>query len=99
MASADAHTTTVNAQPMVPHAASVAARITQLSNVEALGGGTVQLVTHPPREGHRIDRDSSAPSRKAENEEAAATSRDPLPTRSQGKAMALVVANPSRQVP
>ena len=56
VASADAHTTTVIAQPTEPHAVSVASQITGLSNVEALGGGTVQPVTHPPREGHRIDR-------------------------------------------
>ena len=60
VASADAHTATVTAQPMELHAASVAIRITGLSNVEAPGGGTVQLVAHPPQEGHRIDRDASS---------------------------------------
>ena len=95
MASADAHTTMGNAQPTVLHAASVAARITGLSNVKALGGGTIQLVAHPPLEGHRIDRDSSAPSRKAGN---VVASRNLLP-RSQAKAMAMEVASPSKQVP
>ena len=59
VASVDAHTTMGNALLTVLHAASVAVWIIGLSNVEALGGGTVQLVTHPPREGHRIDRDAS----------------------------------------
>ena len=99
MASVDTHTTMGNAQPTVPHAASVATRITVLSNVEALGGGTVQLVTHPPQEGHRIDRDGSAPSRKAGDMEEVAASRNLLPTRSQGKAVAMEVASHSRQVP
>ena len=48
VASADAHTAMVIAQPTEPHAASVACQITGLSNVEALGGGTVQPVTHHP---------------------------------------------------
>ena len=99
MASADAHITTGNAQPVVPHAASVAARITGLSNVEALGGGTVQPVAHPPWEGHRIDRDGSAPSRKAGDVEEVVASRNLLPARSQGKAVAVEVASHSRQVP
>ena len=99
MASVEAHTTIWNAQPSVLHAVSVATRTTGLSNVEALGGGTVQLVAHPSREGHRIDRDGSAPSRKEEDVEMVATSRDPLPTRSQGKAVAVVVASHLRQVP
>ena len=98
VASADAHTTTGNAQLMVLHATSVATRITRLSNVEAPGGGTVQPVAHPPQEGHRIDRDGSAPSRKAKDMEAVA-SRNLLPTRSQGKAVATGVANSPRQVP
>ena len=59
VASADAHTAMVTAQPTEPHAVSVAGQTTGLSNVEALGGGTVQLVAHPPWEGHRIDRDAS----------------------------------------
>ena len=83
---------------MVPHAASVATRITGLSNVEALGGRTVQLVAHPPREGHK-DRDGSATSRKAGDMEEVAASRNLLPTRSQDKAVAVGVANPSGQVP
>ena len=98
MASADIHTTTGNAQLTVLHAVNVAARITGLSNVEAPGGGTVQPVAHPPHEAHRIDRDGSASSRKAEDMEVAA-SRNLIPTRSQGKAVAVAVANPSRQVP
>ena len=56
VASVDAHTAMVIAQPTGPHAASVAVKITGLSNVEALGGGTVQPVAHPPREGHRTER-------------------------------------------
>ena len=56
VASADAHTATVIAQPTEPHAVSVASQITGPSNVGAPGGGTVQPVTHHPREGHRIDR-------------------------------------------
>ena len=55
VASADVHTAMVTAQPTQLHAVSVAVRITGLSNVEALGG-TVQLVAHHPRKGHRIDR-------------------------------------------
>ena len=87
MANADANTTMGNAQPTVLHAASVASRITGLSNVEVLGVGTVQPVTHPPREGHK-DRGGSAPSRKAGDMEEAAASRNLLPIRSQGKAVA-----------
>ena len=49
VASADAHTAMVTAQPMEPHAVSVAGQITGLSNVEAPGGGTVQPVAHPPQ--------------------------------------------------
>ena len=72
-----------NAQPTVLHAASVTIKITGLSNVEALGGGTVQLVTHPPQKGHRIDNDGSVASKptKAEDVEEG-SSRDLLPTRS-----------------
>ena len=59
MASADAHTAMVIVQLTEPHAASVAGQITGLSNVEAPGGGTVQLVAHHPRKGHRRQRCSS----------------------------------------
>ena len=101
MASADAHTATVNALLMVLHAASVAIQITGLSNVEALGGGTVQLVAHPPWEGHRIDRDGSAVTSqtKAEDvEEEAVASRNLLP-KNQVVAMAEEEASPSKQTP
>ena len=59
-----------------------------LSNVEALGGGTVQLVTHPSQEGHKIDNKDSAASSstKAGDEEEATSSTDPLPTRSLAQA-------------
>ena len=99
VASVDAHTTMVNAQLMGPHAVSVAGQITGLSNVQAPGGGTVQLVTHPPREGHRIDRDASAATSqtKAEDEEEEETSsRNPLP-KGQAMAVAEEEENPSRQ--
>ena len=56
MANVDALTATGNAKLMVLHAASVAGKITGLSNVEAPRGGTVQLVAHPPWEGHKIQR-------------------------------------------
>ena len=82
VASADAHTAMVIAQPMEPHAVSVAGQITGLSNVEAPGGGTVQPVTHHPQEGHRIDKDASVATRPAkakDKEEEETTSRDPLP--------------------
>ena len=88
MANADALTTTGNAQLTVLHAVSEAVKITGLSNVGTLGGGTVQLVAHPPQEGHRIDNDDSAaskPTKPGDVEEA--SSRDLLPTRSQAKAM------------
>ena len=101
VASADAHTATGNALPMVPHAASVAIWITGLSNVEALGGGTVQPVAHPPQEGHRIDRDGSAATSqtKAEDmEEEAVASRNLLP-KDQAAAVAEEEASPSRQTP
>ena len=101
VASADTHTTTVNAQPKEPHAVSVATRTTGLSNVEALGGGTVQPVTHPPWEGHRIDSDASAATSqtKAEDMEAEGIpSRNLLP-KGQVVAMAEEEANPSRQTP
>ena len=98
VASADALTAMVTAQLTEPHAVSVAVQITGLSNVEALGGGTVQLVTHPPWEGHRIDRDGSAATSqtKAEDvEEEAAASRNLLP-KDQAVAMAEEEASPSK---
>ena len=72
----------VIAQLKAPHAVSVVGQITGPSNVEAPGGGTVQPVAHPPREGHRIDRDASAATSqtKAEDEEEEETSsRNLLP--------------------
>ena len=99
VASADAHTTTVIAQPTEPHAVSVTSQITGLSNVEAPGGGTVQPVAHHPREGHRIDRDPSVATRPAkakDEEEEETTSRDPLP-KGQAVAVAEEEENPSRQ--
>ena len=47
VASVDAHTAMVIAQLMGPHAASVASQITGLSNVEALGRGTVSTGRSP----------------------------------------------------
>ena len=97
MASADTHTATVIAQPTEPHAVSVACQITGLSNVEAPGGGTVQLVTHPPWEGHRIDRDASAatsPTKAKDEEEEETSSRNLLP-KGQAVAMAEEEENPS----
>ena len=94
------HTAMVTAQHMAQHAVSVATRITGPSNVEALGGGTVQLVAHPPWEGHR-DRDTSAVTSqtKAEDmEEEATTGTDPLP-KGQAMAVAEEKENPSRQMP
>ena len=101
MASADAHTTTVNAQLTDLHAANVATRTTGLSNVEAPGGGTVQLVAHPPQEGHRIDRDASVATShtKAEDEEEEQTSSRNLLLKGQAVAMAEEEAKPSRQMP
>ena len=60
-----------------------------------------QLVAHPPREGHRIDRDGSAVSSqiKAGDVEEVVASRNLLPTRSQAKAMAVEVASPSKKTP
>ena len=100
VASADAHTTMGNALPMVPHVASVAVIITGLSNVEVLGGGTVQLVTYPPQEGHRIDRDSSAVTSqtKVGDVEEVVASRNLLP-KDQVVAVAEEEASPSRQTP
>ena len=99
VASADTHTAMVIAQPTGPHAVSVADQITGLSNVEAPGGGTVQPVTHHPREGHRIDRDASVATRPAkakDEEEEETTSRDPLP-KGQAVAVAEEEGSPSRQ--
>ena len=80
MASADAHTTTVIAQPTEPHAASVAGQITGPSNVGAPGGGTVQPVTHHPQEGHRIDKDAPVvTSHEKDEEEEEMPSRGLLP--------------------
>ena len=100
VASADAHTAMVIAQPMGPHAAIVAGQITGLSNAEAPGGGTVQPVAHPPREGHRIDRDASVATSptKAGDEEAKETSSRNLLPKGQAVAVAEEEENPSRQM-
>ena len=98
MASADAHTAMVIAQPTEPHAVSVAGQITGLSNVEAPGGRTVQPVAHPPWEGHRIDRDASvatSPTKAGDKEEEEMSSRNPLP-KGQAVAVAEEEENPSR---
>ena len=99
MASVDAHTAMVIAQPMEPHAASVASQITGPSNVGALGGGTVQPVAHHPREGHRIDRDTSVatsrPTKAKDEEEEETSSRDLLP-KGQAVAVAEEEESPSR---
>ena len=97
MASADAHTAMVIAQPTEPHAVSVVSQITKLSNVEALGGGTVQPVAHPPRESHRIDRDASVATSptKAKDEKEEMSSRDLLP-KGQAVAVAEEQESPSR---
>ena len=98
VASADAHTAMVIAQLTGPHAASVAVKITGLSNAEAPGGGTVQLVAHPPQEGHRIDRDTSVVTRqtKAEDKEEEETSSRNLLPKGQAVAVAEEEENPSR---
>ena len=98
VASVDAHTAMVIAQPTGPHAASVASQTTGLSNVEALGGGTVQPVAHPPQEGHRIDRDASVATSqtKAEDEEEEETSSRNLLPKGQAMAVAEEEENPSR---
>ena len=99
VASADAHTATVIAQPTEPHAVSVAGQITGPSNVGALGGGTVQPVTHHPREGHRIDRDApvvTSHQKAKDEEEEEMSSRDLLP-KGQAVAMAEEEESPSRQ--
>ena len=86
--SADAHLTMGNAQHMGLHVASMVSRTTGLSNVEAPGGGTVQLVTHPPWEGHnKTDNEDTVASnstKAGDAEEATNSSSDPLP-RSQAK--------------
>ena len=100
VASADAHTAMVIAQPTGPHAVSVASQITGLSNVEAPGGGTVQPVTHPPPEGHRIDRDASvatSPTKAKDEEEEETSSRNLLP-KGQAVAVAEEEENPSRRM-
>ena len=82
MANADTLTTTGNAQCSGIHAATVVRRTTGLSNVEALGGGSVHLVTHPPQEGHNRDNEDSVASSSTKagvGEEEATNSRDPLP--------------------
>ena len=100
MASADAHTAMVIAQPTEPHAVSVAGKITGPSNVGAPGGGTVQPVAQHPREGHRIDRDASVatsrPTKAKDEEEEKTSSKDLLP---KGKALAVAEEeeSPSRQ--
>ena len=78
----------------------VAGQITGLSNVEALGGGTVQPVAHPPQEGHRIDRDASVATSqtKAEDEEEKEMSSRNLLPKGQSVAMAEEEENPSRQM-
>ena len=98
VASADVHTAMVIAEPTEPHAVSVASQITGLSNVEAPGGGTVQPVTHPPQEGHRIDRDAlvtTSPTKAGDEEEEETSSRNLLP-KGQAVAMAEEEENPSR---
>ena len=89
----------VIAQLTGPHAVSVASQITGLSNVEALGRGTVQLVTHPPWEGHRIDRDTSVVTSqtKAEDEEEEETSSRNLLPKGQAVAVADEEESPSRR--
>ena len=88
----------VIAQPTGPHVVSVAIKITGLSSAEALGGGTVQPVAHPPQEGHRIDRDASVVTSqtKAENEEEEETSSRNLLPKGQAVAVAEEEENPSR---
>ena len=99
MASVDAHTAMVIAQLTGLHAVSVAGQITGLSNVEALGGGTVQPVAHPPWEGHRKDRDASVVTSqtKAEDKEEEETSNRNLLPKGQAVDMAEEEESPSRQ--
>ena len=91
---------TGNALLTILHAVSVAIWITGLSNVEALGGGTVQLVAHPPWEGHRIDRDGSVVTSqtKVGDMEEAVASRNLLP-KDQAVAMVEEEASPSKWIP
>ena len=100
VASVDAHTAMVIAQPTEPHAVSVAGQITGPSNVGAPGGGTVQPVTHPPRESHRIDRDTpvatSHPTKAKDKEEEETSNTDPLP-KGQAVAVAEEEESPSRR--
>ena len=72
--------------------------MTRLSNVEALGGGTVQLVAHPPQDGHRTDRDAQAATSqtKAGDEEEEETSSRNLLPKGQAMAAAEEEENPSR---
>ena len=99
MASADAHTATVIAQPTETHAVSVASQITGPSNVGAPGGGTVQPVAHHHCEGHRIDRDAPAatshPTKAKDEKEEETSSRDLLP-KGQAVAVAEEEESPSR---
>ena len=97
MASVDAHTAMVIAQPTEPHAVSVASQITGPSNVEAPGGGTVQPVAHPLQEGHK-DRDTSVATSqtKAKDKEEEMPSRNLLP-KGQAVAVAEEEENPSRR--
>ena len=84
VANVDALITTRNVQHMGLHAATVVRRTTVLSNVEALGGGSVHLVTHHPWKGYIRDiKDSAADSltKAGDNEEEATSSRDSLPNR------------------
>ena len=99
VASADAHTAMVIAQPTEPHAASVADQITGPSNVGAPGGGTVQPVAHHPREGNRIDRDAPVVTshQKAKDEEEEETSSRDLLPKGQAVAVAEEEESPSRQ--
>ena len=82
MANTDALTTTGNTQHTGLHAAAVTRRTTGLSNVEALGGGSVHLVTHPPQEGHNRDNENSVASsltKAGDREQEATSSGDPHP--------------------
>ena len=100
VASVDAHTAMVIAQPTEPHTVSVAGHITGLSNVEAPGGGTVQPVAHPPQEGVRIDRDTlvaTSPTKAGDEEEEETSSRNLL-TKGQAVAVAEEEENPSRRM-
>ena len=99
VASVDAHTAMVIAQPTEPHAVSVAGQITLPSNVGAPGGETVQPVAHHPREGHRIDRDAPVATshQKAKDEEEEEMSSRGLLPKGQAVAVAEEEESPSRQ--